>query len=70
MNKELRFLRGVTNALTWLIIGMTFMARMYCINLGITSGPQYISWSAVAVVLGGLLAIHTVMWLDPSFKEQ
>ena len=70
MNKELHFFRGAINALTWLIVGMALMARAYCSNLGITSGPQFIGWDAVAVVLGGLAAIHLVMWFDPSFKEQ
>ena len=70
MDKELRFFRGVINALTWLMVGMTFMARMYCINLGITSGPQYIGWDTVAVVLGGLAGIHLLMWIDPAFRER
>jgi hypothetical protein len=70
MDKELRFFRGVINAFTWFIVGMTFMSRMYCINLGITSGPMYIGWSTVAVVLGGMTGIHLLMWLDPSFKER
>lgn len=70
MNKELRIVRSVINAVTWLLVGMTFMSRMYCINLGITSGPMYIGWDTVAVVLGGLAGIHAIMWFDPSFKEQ
>jgi hypothetical protein len=69
MNKELRIVRSVINAVTWLLVGMTLMSRMYCINLGITSGPMFIGWSTVAVVLGGMAGIHLVMWLDPSFKE-
>ena len=67
---ELRIVKGIVNALTWFIIGMTFMARMYCINLGITSGPSFIGWDTVAFVVGGILAIQALMWFDPSFKEQ
>lgn len=70
MDKEIRFVNKVINALTWLIIGMTFMSRMYCINLGITSGPLFIGWSTVAVVFGGLAGVHLIRWFDPSFKEQ
>ena len=70
MNKELRIFRGVINALTWMLIGMTFMSRLYCSNLGITSGPHYIGWDTVAFIVGGLAAVHLLMWFDPSFKEQ
>jgi hypothetical protein len=35
-----RGVRRVIDALTWFIIGMVFMSRMYCINLGITSGVK------------------------------
>lgn len=70
MNKELRFFRGVINAITWLIAGMALMSRMYCINLGITSGPMYIGWDTVAVVFGGLAGMHLLMLIDPAFKER
>ena len=70
MNKELRIARGVINAITWFLVGMTVMSRIYCINLGITSGPMFIGWDTLAVVLGGLAGLHTIMWFDPSFKEQ
>jgi len=66
---EVRIVKGFVNALTWFIVGMTFMSRMYCINLGITSGVNYIGWDTVAFVVGGLLAIHAMLWFDPSFKE-
>jgi len=65
----IRGVRRVVDALTWFIVGMTFMSRMYCINLGITSGVNYIGWDTVAFVVGGLLAIHAMLWFDPSFKE-
>jgi len=70
MNKELRIARGVINAITWFLVGMTVMSRIYCINLGITSGPMFIGWSTVAVVLGSMAGLHIIMWFDPSFKEQ
>ena len=61
--------RNVINALTWFMLGMLFMARFYCHNLGITSGTMYIGWDTVVFTLGGLGAIHLLMWFDPSFKE-
>ncbi len=70
MDKELRFFRGVINALTWLIVGMTFSSLLYCISMGITSGPHYVGWDTVAFIVGGLAAVHLLMWFDPSFKEQ
>lgn len=70
MNKELRIFRGVINALTWMIVGMTLMSRFYCISMDITSGFNYIGWDTVAIILGGLTAVHLLMWFDPSFKEQ
>ena len=64
-----RYIKGFVNALSMFITGMVFMSRMYCINLGITSGPMYIGWDTVAVVLFGLIGIHVVVWFDPSFRE-
>ena len=66
---EVRIVKGIVNALSMFIFGMALMGRMYCINLGITSGPMYIGWDTVAVVLGGLAGIHAIMWFDPSFAE-
>ena len=60
MNKELRIVRGVLNALTWTIIGMTIMAFKY-------SG---IGWDTVLIVFLGLAMIRAVMHFDPSFKER
>ena len=65
---QTRFIRGVISAITWLMLGMVFMARFYCDHLGITSGTMYIGWDTVLVVLGGLSAMHLLMWLDPSFR--
>ena len=64
-----RGVRGVINALTWFIIGMVFMSRMYCINLGITSGNNYIGWDAVVFTVGGLLMVQIMLWFDPSFRD-
>jgi hypothetical protein len=64
-----RGVRGVINALTWFIIGMVFMSRMYCINLGITSGVNYIGWDTVVFTVGGLLMVQIMLWFDPSFKD-
>ena len=64
-----RYIKGFVNALSMFITGMVLMSRMYCINLGITSGPMYIGWDTVAVVLFGLIGIHVVVWFDPSFRE-
>jgi hypothetical protein len=66
---EVRLVKGFVNALAWFIIGMTFMSRMYCINLDITSGPMYIGWDTVTIVVCGLLALKAILWFDPSFKE-
>ena len=70
MNKELRIFRGVINALTWMIFGMTFSSLLYCNKLGITSGPMYIGWDTALFVFGGVGGMHLLMWLDPSFREQ
>ena len=53
----------------WFIIGMTVMARLYCIKYNITSGVDYIGWDTVAIVLGGLVATRLVVAFDPSFRK-
>ena len=65
-----RYIKGFVNALSMFIFGMALMGRMYCINLGITSGPMYIDWTSVMVITFGLMAIHVIVWFDPSFKEE
>jgi hypothetical protein len=65
-----RGVRRVIDALTWFIIGMVFMSRMYCINLGITSGVNYIGWDTVVFTVGGLLMVQILLWIDPSFKTK
>jgi hypothetical protein len=42
---------------------------MYCINLGITSGNNYIGWDVVVFTVGGLLMVQIMLWFDPSFKD-
>ena len=63
-------IKNVINTLTGMIIGMLFMSMFYCQQLGITSGPMYIGWDTVAFTLAGLIAIHIIVWFDPSFKEE
>ena len=65
-----RIIKGFVSALSMLIIGMVFMSRFYCIALGIESGPMYIGWDTVGFTLAGLIAIHIIVWFDPSFKEE
>ena len=65
-----KFITRSINALTWMIVGMLFMSRFYCHNLGITSGPMYIGWDTVAFVLGAVATLRLLMWVDPSFREQ
>jgi len=64
-----RFVIRVIDALVWLIIGMTTMARLYCTKYDITSGPDYISWGTAATVIIGIAVMRWVVSLDPSFKE-
>ena len=65
-----RYIKGFVNTLSSFIFGAALMGRMYCIELGITSGPMFIDWTSVAVVTFGLMAIHVIVWFDPSFKEE
>ena len=65
-----RTVRGIINAVTWMLVGMVLMARYHCISMGITSGFNYVGWDTVAYILGGLAAVHLLMWFDPTFKEQ
>ena len=64
-----KFTTRVIDALVWLIIGMTIMARLYCIKYDIISGADYISWGMSAVVVGGVLCMRWVVSLDPSSKN-
>ena len=67
---EVRIFNKIINALTWLIVGMTFASWLYCNKLGITSGPMYIGTDTVWIVVGGLAGINLFRWFDPSFREQ
>lgn len=64
-----RSITRVIDALMWFIIGMTVMARLYCIKYNITSGVDYIGWDTVAIVIGGLIATRLVVAFDPSFRK-
>ena len=63
-------IKGFVNALSMFIVGMAFMSRFYCIELGITSGSMYIGWDTVLFVVAGLVAIQVLIHFDPSFKEE
>ena len=63
-------IKGFVNALSMFIVGMAFMSRFYCIQLGITSGSMYIGWDTVLFVVAGLAAIQVLIHFDPSFKEE
>ena len=67
---QVRIIKGFVNALSMFIFGAAIMGRWYCIELGITSGPMFIDWFSVGVTTFGLLAIHVIVWFDPSFKEE
>lgn len=64
-----RFVTRVVDALVWLIIGMTIMARLYCTKYNITDGADYISWSMALLIIGGVLCMRWVVSLDSSSKE-
>jgi uncharacterized membrane protein len=64
-----KYLLRVIDALVWLIIGMTAMARLYCIKYNITDGADYISWGMSALIVGGVVAMRWVVALDPSFRK-
>lgn len=66
---ETRTFRSIINAVTWMLVGMVLMARYLCISMDITSGSHYVGWDTVVYTLGGLAGLHTVMWFDPTFKE-
>ncbi len=67
---QVRIIKGFVNALSMFIVGMAFMSRFYCIQLGITSGSMYIGWDTVLFVVAGLAAIQVLIHFDPSFKEE
>ena len=67
---SVRIIKGFVNALSMFLVGAALMGRWYCIELGITSGPMFIDWFSVGVMMFGLVAIHVIVWFDPSFKEE
>jgi hypothetical protein len=64
-----KFTTRVIDALVWLIIGMTIMARLYCTKYNITDGADYISWGTAATVIIGVAVMRWVVSLDPSFRK-
>ena len=67
---SVRTVKAIIHAMIWMLVGMVFMARMYCVALNITSGSMFIGWDTIVFTLGGLLAVQVMLWLDPSFRDQ
>ena len=68
---ELKLIRGLIQAMTWMLVGMIVMARIYCNDLAIpASSPLYIGWDTVAITAGALVMFQLLLLLDPSFQEQ
>ena len=69
IDMEVRIVRGFIHAITWMLIGMLLMARLYCYNLGITSGMHYVGWDTTAIVVACLLMFQVLIHFDPSFRD-
>ena len=67
---SVRTVKAVIHAMIWMLVGMVFMARMYCVALNITSGAMFIGWDTIVFTLGGLLMVKVLMWIDPVFRDQ
>lgn len=67
---QVRIIKGFVNALSMFMLGAALMGRWYCVHLGITSGPMFLDWTSIGVMTAGLIAIHIIVWFDPSFKEE
>ena len=67
---SVRTVKAVIHAIIWMLVGMVFMARMYCNALNITSGAMFIGWDTIVFTLGGLLMVKVLMWIDPVFRDQ
>ncbi len=68
---ELKVIRGLIQAMTWMLAGMVVMARTYCHDLAIPeTSPLYIGMDTVAITAGALVMFQLLLWIDPSFKEQ
>lgn len=66
---EVRFINNLVNAMIWFLLGMTTMAKIYCVQLNITEGAMYIgTWTFVCVGITAVM-IKLFMYFDPSFKE-
>ena len=68
---ELKLIRGLIQAMTWMLVGMVVMARTYCHDLAIPeTSPLYIGMDTVAITAVVLVMFQLLLWLDPSFQEQ
>ena len=67
---EVKIMRGVINAFTWMVVGMVMMARFFCNHMAIdTNSPLFIGWDTVAFTALVLVLVQVLMAFDPSFKE-
>ena len=57
----------IINALVWFIVGMVSMARIYCVQLGITEGPMFIGWDTFGITIGAVVGMRLLAYVDPSF---
>jgi len=69
IDMEVRLVKAFIHAMVWMLVGMLVMARLYCYNLGITSGPHYIGWDTTAIVVACMLLFKLLLMFDPSFKD-
>ena len=67
---EVRVVKAFIHAMVWMLVGMVVMARIYCYNLGITSGPMFIDWMTVGITGGALVMFELLLIYDPSFREE
>ena len=70
IDMEVRIVKAFIHAMVWMLVGMVVMARIYCYNLGITSGPHYIGWDTTAIVGCALLMFKLILVFDPSFRDE
>lgn len=63
------YIRGIVQAVSMVLFGMVIMARVYCEQLGITSGSMFVGWDTVAFTLGGVGALNILVLFDPSFRD-
>ena len=69
IDMEVRVVKAFIHAMVWMLVGMVVMARIYCYNLGITSGPMFIDWMTVWITGGALVMFELLLAFDPSFRD-